>query len=339
MVNKLPIYTHIEARPEWLARLDEEILDPKLKIIDPHHHLWNRGGNYFVPEFLADLTSGHNIVATVFAQCHFAYRDTGLEHLRPIGETEFVMRCIDEARILNSQIDMCAGIVGYADLQLGDKVDEVLEAHIATAGNRFKGIRRLTARHDEFGTHLPTLPVGLMADPLFRRGFSRLKAFGLSYDAWLYHPQIPEVIDLAHAFPDVPIVLDHLGGPLGIVSYEGKRDEVFRSWHKDMRELSLCPNVYVKLGGLGMSVCGFDFHHQELPPSSAALAEHWGPYITACIDLFGVQRCMFESNFPVDKGMCSYTVLWNAFKRIVSGASDFEKAALFHDTAASVYRL
>jgi L-fuconolactonase len=339
LLRELPVITHIEPRSSWLARVIEEPLDPELPIIDPHHHLWNRGGDYFVDELLADLTAGHRVVATVFAQCHFAYRDSGPMQMRPVGETEFVMRCVEMARLRTDKIDVCAGIVGYADLELGESVDEVLQAHVQIAGDRFKGVRRLTARHDEFATHLPALPIGLMEDSAFRRGFSRLRSFGLSYDAWVYHTQILEVVDLARAFPDTTIVLDHLGSPLGVVSYEGQRDEVFRVWRAHMQELSSCPNVYVKLGGLGMSVCGFSFHHHPLPPSSTELAEQWKPYIASCIELFGAERCMFESNFPVDKGVCSYPVLWNAFKRIVADASAGEKASLFHDTAKLVYRL
>jgi predicted TIM-barrel fold metal-dependent hydrolase len=178
-----------------------------------------------------------------------------------------------------------------------------------------------------------------MAEPAFRAGFACLAKHGLSFDAWLYHTQIHQLADLARAFPATPIVLDHVGGPLGVGPYRGRRDEVFADWRNGIRALAECPNVHMKLGGLAMVVNGFDFHENVLPPSSGELADAWRPYMETCIEAFGPHRCMFESNFPVDKGMCSYPVLWNAFKRIAAGASSAEKAALFHDTAARFYRL
>lgn len=338
-MDALPVVTHPDIDLAWLDRLREDILDPTLPIIDPHHHLWARSGGYFAKELLADTGSGHNVVGTVFVQCHYGYRTNGLEHLKPVGETEFVLEVARDADQLNLGTHACAGIVGYADLQLGEAVDEVLQAHIQAGCGRFRGIRRLTARNDAFQTHLPALPPYLLADPVFRAGFSRLARHGLSFDAWLYHPQIAELTDLARAFPDTAIVLDHVGGPLGVGPYRRQGEAVFSAWRGDMRALAECPNVCVKLGGLGMTVNGFDFHKQPVPPSSEALARHWRPYIENCIELFGVDRCMFESNFPVDKGMCSYAVLWNAFKRIAGSASATQKAALFHDTAARFYRL
>jgi predicted TIM-barrel fold metal-dependent hydrolase len=332
------VITHPQVDPAWLARLREDILEPDLPIVDPHHHLWERGGRYFLDELLADTGSGHNVVATVFVQCHYAYRTSGPEELRPVGETEFVTRVAEEAEERNAATRACAGIVGFADLQLGERVDSVLQAHVEAAGGRFRGVRRLTARDPAFKTHLPMLPPHMLSDPAFRQGFARLAKFGLSYDAWVYHPQIAEVTDLARAFPEVPIVLDHAGTPLGLGPYRGRQEEVFRTWRADMAQLAKCANVHVKLGGLAMVFNGFDFHEAALPPSSGELALRWRPYIESCIELFGVRRCMFESNFPVDKAMVSYSVLWNAFKRLAAGASADEKAALFHDTAAGFYR-
>jgi len=339
MMRTLPVVTHPDVDPAWLDSLREEILDPALPIIDPHHHLWARSGGYFAKELLADTGSGHNVVGTVFVQCHYGYRTAGPEPLKPVGETEFVLDVAREADRFSPATHACAGIVGFADLQLGEAVDEVLAAHIEAGAGRFRGIRRLTATDAAFRTHLPPLPPQLLADATFRSGFSRLARHGLSFDAWLYHPQIAELADLARAFPDTAIVLDHVGGPLGVGPYRGQRDAVFAAWLADMRALADCPNVCVKLGGLSMTVNGFDFHTQAVPPSSEQLATHWRPYIENCIELFGVDRCMFESNFPVDKGMCSYAVLWNAFKRMASHASATEKAALFHNTAARFYRL
>ena len=339
-VSELPKITHAELDPAWLSQHREEILEPGLPIVDAHHHLWDRGGGYFLDELLTDTGSGHNVVATVFVQCGYGYRTTGPEALRPVGETEFMAGIAREAERRKLKTRACAGIVGAADLALGDKVAEVLGAHIEAGGGRFKGIRHITARHEAFDASLlPRPPARQMADPAFRKGFARLAAMNLTFDAWLYHTQIPELTDLARAFPQAPIVLDHFGAPLGVGPYQGKRDEVFTAWLAAIRELAKCPNVHVKLGGFGMAIMGFDFHKEALPPSSEKLASSWRRYVENCVELFGAARCMFESNFPVDKAMFSYPVLWNAFKRIASGASATEKSALFHDTAATFYHL
>jgi predicted TIM-barrel fold metal-dependent hydrolase len=332
---------HPTPNPAWLARLTEEILEPDLPIIDPHHHLWERGGQrYFLDELLADLGTGHNVVSTVFLQCGWAYRCEGPEEMRPVGETEFVAGIAAEAERRGTRPRVCEGIVGHVDFRLGERVDAVLESHIAAAGGRFRGIRHVAARHPNFITSvLAPPPFGLLGDATFRAGLARLGRFGLSYDAWLYHPQIGELIDLARALPHIPIVFDHVGGPLGVGHYRNIREEVFREWRSDIIKLAHCPNVHMKLGGLAMLVNGFDFHEQVLPPSSGELEKAWRPYMETCIEAFGAHRCMFESNFPVDKAMCSYPVLWNAFKRIASGCSASEKALLFSGTAASFYRL
>ena len=291
-------------------------------------------------ELLADTGSGHNVVATVFVQCGYAYRTTGPDELKSLGETEFVAGIARESERRKTKTRAVAGIVGAVDLALGDKAGDVLRAHIEAGGGRFKGIRHITARHEEFNASLlGRPPARQMADPTFRKGFAQLGKLGLSFDAWLYHPQIPELTDLARAFPAIPIVLNHVGGPLGVGPYQGKRDQTFREWHQAMKGLAACPNVRVKLGGLGMAIIGFDYHKEQRPPSSERLAADWRPLMETSIELFGANRCMFESNFPVDKGMFSYSVMWNAFKRIASRASAAEKAALFHDTAASFYRL
>jgi predicted TIM-barrel fold metal-dependent hydrolase len=335
------VLQHPHPNTAWLARLTEDIIDPDLPIIDPHHHLWQRGGQtYYLDGLLDDVDSGHNVVATVFLQCFWAYRTDGPEELRPVGETEFVAGIAAEAEARNTRAKICAGIVGHTDFRLGERVDAVLDAHIAAAGGRFRGIRQVSARHDAFLASMATPPSpGLLADPAFRIGFARLGHYGLTFDAWLYHTQIPELTNLARAFPEIPVVLDHVGGPLGVGPYRGQRDAVFRDWRVSMKTLATCPNVHIKLGGLAMVVNGFDFHERPMPPSSEELATAWRPYFDACIEDFGPNRCMFESNFPVDKGMCSYPILWNAFKRIAAGASPTEKAALFHDTAARFYRL
>jgi predicted TIM-barrel fold metal-dependent hydrolase len=219
-------------------------------------------------------------------------------------------------------------------------LDAVLDAHVAAGGRRFRGIRHITASDDAI---VPTTsvvpPPGLLRDPAFVRGVQRLGQRGLTYDCWLYHPQLPDLLTVARAAPGTAMVIDHVGGPLGCGPYRGQRDAVFSKWRTDMRNLAACPNVHVKLGGLAMRVNGFDYHENALPPTSARIAEDWTPWIETCIELFGAERCMFESNFPVDKGMCGYPVLWNAFKRIAAGATAAERAALFHDTATRFYGL
>ena len=326
--------------PEWLGKLSEEILEPDLPIVDPHHHLWDHpGSRYLLDDILADVNSGHNIVATVFIQCGSGYRTSGPEEMRPIGESEFVRAIAEEADRRGGKTKICAGIVSFADLRLPN-VDPVLEGQIAAAGGRFRGIRHIAANDPAIiGASSYVPPAGLMDDPNFRRGLKRLPAHDLTFEAWIYHPQIKTLTAVAHDCPEVKIVLNHFGGPLGVGPYEGKRDEVFRTWCADIRELSSCPNVYVKLGGLAMFVNGFNFHTEPLPPSSGEMAQAWRPYVDACIESFGANRCMFESNFPVDKGACSYSVLFNAFKRLASGASASEKSDLFAGTASRFYRL
>jgi len=339
--NGLPFIRILDLQPEWLQARLEIALEPDLPIVDPHHHLWDRAGGYLLDELLADLATGHNVVATVFLQCGYAYRSTGPVSLRPVGETEFVADIARQAEQRGEKTRVCAGIVGFADLELGDEVDAVLQAHIDAAGGRFRGIRHISSRHDAFNASLlGPAPADLLQRVKFRRGMAQLQSMGLSYDAWLFHTQIDELTDLAQAFPDLPIVLNHIGGPLAVGPYAGKRAEVFLVWRESINRLAAaCPNVSIKLGGMGMAIGGFEFHKQTLPPSSDQLAAAWAPYVHACIESFGAQRCMFESNFPVDKAMCSYAVLWNAYKRIVAGASVSEKAWLFSDSASAFYRL
>ncbi len=336
----LPQFSHPAPNPAWLARRAEPIIDPDLPIIDPHHHLWSRHGDYFLDELLADTGSGHRIVATVFAQCAWAYRKDGPPELRPVGETEFVAAIAEQAERRDTATRVCAGIVGHADMTLGERVGPVLDAHIAAGRGRFRGIRHLTARSEFFTASIaPPEPAALMRRPEFHAGVAQLQRRGLSFDGWLYHTQIDEFVELAQRFPDVPMVLDHVGGPLGIGPYRDRRDAVFAEWRGAMLRLAACPNAHVKLGGLAMLVAGFGFHEHAEPPSSDMLATAWRPYIETCIDAFGASRCMFESNFPVDKAMCSYPVLWNAFKRLAAAASTDERTALFQGTAARVYRI
>jgi L-fuconolactonase len=328
---------------KWLSLVAEQALDPQLPIIDPHHHLWDHPGNRYVAEdFLQDTASGHNIVQSVFVECTSMYRQTGPDELKPVGETEYVRALAEHSDAVSpSRTQIAAGIVGFADLTRGATVAAVLAAHIEAGVGRFRGIRHASgwdASDDVRNSHTNP-PAGLLADKRFREGFACLQQHGLSFDAWHYHRQIPELTDLARAFPDTTIILDHVGGPLGIGPYAGKRDQIFRQWKHAIGKLATCENVNVKLGGLAMKICGFDWHKQATPPTSRQLADAFAPYYHYCIEQFGVGRCMFESNFPVDKLSCSYGVLWNSFKRIATGCSAGERDALFHDTAARVYRL
>ncbi len=327
----------------WHAQVVEEILDPGRKICDPHHHLWDRAGyRYLIDELSEDTGSGHNVVSTVFVECMSMYRASGPEAMRPVGETEFVQGVAAmSASGGYGPTAACAGIISYADLALGDAVAPVLEAHIAASPDRFRGIRHAAGWDEspEVRNSHTNPPQGLLADAKFRQGYAHLARLGLSFEAWLYHPQIPELTDLARAFPDTIIVLDHFGGPLGIGPYAGRQGEMYDGWAKSIDELAKCPNVVAKLGGINMPLNGFGFEKGPMPPTSEELAEATGRYYRHTIEQFGPRRCMFESNFPVDKVSCSYAVLWNAFKRIAADFRDDEKDAMFHDTAARVYRL
>lgn len=326
----------------------EAVLEPLLPIIDPHHHLWDLpGSRYLLPELLADTGSTdaqgerHDIRATVFVECAAMHRAGGPEALRPVGETEFVNGIAAmSASGLYGPTRVAAGIVAFADLRRGAAVRDVLEAHIDAARGRFRGIRHAAAWHADprIRRSHSKPPPGLLLDRAFREGFAQLAPLGLSFDAWLFHPQLPELTDLARAFPDTTIVLDHFGGPLGIGPYAGQADAVYAQWRRDLDALAQCPNVVAKLGGLNMPINGFGWHKGGRQPGSQQLADATARYYLHTIDRFGPARCMFESNFPVDKVSCPYLVLWNSFKRLAQGFSAADKAALFHDTAARVYR-
>ncbi len=346
------------------AALNEVILEPDLPIVDPHHHLWDSTAairaampppthgfskvtslspRYLLDELLADLTSGHNVRATVYLECRSMYRLDAPAHLKCVGETEFVNGVAAmTASGLYGPVRACAGIMAHADLTQGDLVAETLEAHIAAAPLRFKGIRQSSSWDADplvLGPLNRGQSGGLYRSDKFREGFSKLAPLGLSFDAWLLEPQLPDVIDLAQAFPETSIVMDHVGTPLGLASYEGRREERFGVWRDNIRKLAQCANVKVKLGGLAMVFCNFGSFLSDPPAPSTQLAAEWKPYIETCIEAFGVERCMFESNFPVDRGACDYRTLWNAFKHIAAGYSADEKTALFSGTAIKAYRL
>lgn len=333
---------HPIPRDAWLATRSEPILEPDLAIVDPHHHLWRRGEwTYEGDELLADLRSGHDIRATVFLQCGERHHQHGPESLRPVGETEYV-RGVAELLQARYQVETCQGIVGRADLTLGSEVDAVLEAQIEAGAGRFRGIRHSVATIDDdaiLSSQPGRPPAGLLLDAGYRAGAARLQSHGLSFDCWLYHTQLDDLASLANQLPDLPIVINHVGGPLGIGRWHGKRDEVFAQWRQAMQKLAQYPRVHVKLGGLGMRSIGYGYFDRPMPPSSTELAQDWAPWIDFCISTFGPRRCMFESNFPVDRCSTSYSVLWNAFKRMAAGYSASEKADLFGRTAINFYRL
>jgi L-fuconolactonase len=334
---------HIAVRHDWLNRHHEDIIEPDLPIVDPHHHLWDRPGNrYLLEDILADTDSGHNVIATVFVQCRAFHRAGGDAALRPIGETEFATGVAAMAESGNyGKTRVCEGIVSHADLTLGADVERVLDAHIAAAGGRFRGVRHIVTWINDAKLMNPsyTPPEHQLVDETFREGIRQLGRQGLTFDAWLYHTQIDELADAARACPDTNIVLDHVGGPLGAHSFAGKHGEVFPVWAASIKKLATCDNVYVKLGGLGMPLSGFGHRDGENPPNSELLEKTWKPYFDTCIEAFGASRCMFESNFPVDKGSYSYQVYWNACKRYAAGMSTTEKTELFSGAAGRFYRL
>jgi L-fuconolactonase len=340
MSVKLTAGGHVGVDEAWLAQNQEPILEPELPIIDPHHHIWDRDGEtYLLADLLRDTATGHDIRATVFIQCASMYDEAAEPARRSLGETRFMTALAEEAEAGHTRA--CAGIVGLVDLRLGDRVTPLLEEHVALSGGRFKGVRNRTAwdPSPRVRSNLEIAPPGPLVDPAFQEGARRLGAMGLTLDVWAYHPQLPLVLELAKAAPGTTIIIDHCGGQLGVGPYEGRAAEVFADWRAAMAALAALPNVLVKLGGLAMEVSGKQWHTRPMPPSSQELAEDWRPQIETCIELFGVERCMFESNFPVDKGMCGYAALWNAFKRLAAGASAAERTALFSGTAARVYGL
>ncbi|WP_181360583.1 amidohydrolase [Variovorax sp. WS11] len=341
--------THIPVRPDWLASREEEALEPALPIVDSHHHLYDRpGSRYLLDDLLRDLNCGHNVRATVIVQARSMLRVDAPPHLQPLGETEFAngMAAMSASGIYGDT-RVCAGIVGYADLTLGSAIRPVLERHIALAGGviedggRFRGVRQSLTWDANASLMNPSYPISehMMESREFRAGFAHLAPLGLSFEGWVFFPQLRQLAALARAFPQTAVVLNHCGGVIGIANYADRGDEVFREWKAGMAELSKCPQVVVKLSGLGMRLGGFGFEAGERAPSSSRLADAWRPWIDTCIELFGPSRCMFGSNFPVDKGSYSYGIGLNALKRLVAGASARERADIFCRTAKTFYRL
>jgi predicted TIM-barrel fold metal-dependent hydrolase len=325
----------------WLASLVEDILEPDLPIVDPHHHLWDRPGNvYMLPELLADLASGHAVKATVFEECHSMYRADGPVELRSLGETEFVTGVAAmSASGGYGPARACAAMVGNIDLMLGDDVARVLDQHRAASGGRFTAVRYSTAWYPGGVVHCVVPDAGRLAQKLVRQGLACLERRGVAFDAWVFHNQIDEVADVAAAFPGLTVVLCHFGSPVLGGPNAKRQDAVFQEWRESMRRLSARQNVRVKLGALPVRRTGPSKEAGGPPLSSTDIATAWRAWFDVCMELFGAERCMFESNFPVQKRWSSYPVFWNACKRLAAGASRDEKAALFARTAARAYKL
>ena len=333
---------------DWLALTSEPTLEPEIPICDPHHHFWDFRiervpyQRYLLHEFAEDINSGHNIRSTVFIEARAMYRSDGPEEMRSVGEVEFVqgLAAASASRLYGTG-RAAAGIVGHADLNLGERVEPVLEALQAASPNRFRGIRHSVTwdRHPEVENTAAHNLEGQLANDRFRSGARVLARMGLSLEAWMYFPQLRELADFAKAVPDLTIVLNHIGGLLRVGPYANWDEEVLAMWRSGIAEVAECPNVNVKLGGIGMPRTGFDWHARNAPIGSEELGESMAPLMKYCIEQFGPERSMFESNFPVDKVSYSYNVMYNAFKRLSKGYSADERAAMFHDTAASVYRI
>lgn len=324
----------------WIGSLEEEVLEPELPIIDPHHHLWVRNGyTYLMPELAADLDCGHNIVATVFAECHSMYRASGDEELRSLGETEFVRgQAAMSASGEFGNTRACDVMFGNVDLTLGGAAEPVLEAHMEASGGRFRGVRLSSGWHADDRIHNVAGHPRLLVDPRVDEAVAVVQRMGLSLDCWLYHTQLDEVVQLADAHPELTIILNHVGSPILGGPYRGKTDEVFREWKAAISRVSDRDNVFVKLGALPIRMPSYD-GDRSLPPGSEEVAAAWRPWMEACIEAFSPARSMYESNFPVQKRWCSYQVCWNAFKRISAGVSPAEKTDLFAGAAARAYRI
>lgn len=327
----------------WYAQITEEIIDPERPIIDAHHHLWfGRGlGDYLLEDLWNDTGSGHNIKKTVFMECRTRYRESGPDSHKPVGETEFVAEVAAQSAKAAPAKAVISGIVSFADLTLGDALIDVLDAHEAAGNGLFRGIRHAGALHPfpEESVMPGRYPVNLFLETSFQQGVQLLGKRGYTYESWHYHTQLNDFYTLAKAAPETTIILDHFGTPLGTKSFRDQRENIFQQWQTDIAQLAKCPNVYAKLGGLAMPDNGFGWHQAALPATSEELVAAQRRYYHHAIECFGVNRCLFESNFPVDKLSISYPVLWNAFKKIVADFSEDEKHALFYGTAEKIYRL
>ena len=335
-------------RDQWLASVSETAIEPELPIIDTHHHLWDFPDDrysdvrrYLVPELVVDA-AGQNIRQTVFVETGAFYRRDGPEAFRLIGEVEFAQgQAAQGASGDYGEVLAAAAIVGTADLRMGDDVVPVLEALMAASPQRFRGIRQRAAWADSsiFPQPPEWMEEHLLASPAFRAGFKYLNRYAMTFDAWVFHPQLSEVADLAAAYPYTTIILNHLGTPLGIGPYANDMERAYKEWKVGIATVAEQQNVVLKVGGIQMPMNGFGWHLRDTAPTSDELLEKNERYYSYAIDQFGPDRCIFESNFPVDRQSCSYTVLWNQFKKLTKGYSKDERAAMFHDNALRIYRM
>lgn len=328
----------IELREDWLAQVSEDILDPDLEIVDPHHHLWRHGDAvYELDELQRDTGAGHNVVQTIYIECRSYYDKQAEPHMCSVGETAEVARKAGTIPAGRAQID---GIVAHADLR-HPELNAIIDAHETAGQGRLVGFRHAGARDSE--PEKLMIPgrgdKGLYADPDFRRGLAILGERGLTYDTWHYHHQADEFLDLAKSVPETTIILDHFGTPLGVGRFENQTSTIWAKWQRDMEKLAKCSNVQAKLGGFCMPDNGWKWHEQAMPPTSDQLVAAQSDWYHDMIGCFGASRCMFESNFPVDRVSVSYAVLWNAFKKIAASYDKEEQARMFSGTARSVYGL
>lgn len=322
---------------EWLNQVIETVIEPDLPIVDPHHHLWPNGTGmgYGLEELKADTTDGHRIINTVFVECGAVYDRRSSDPFACVAETAYVA---GEAE--RDPDHLIAGIVAKADLR-SDHLAEILDAHTEAGLGRFRGIRHALAfaHHPEVLSIPGRGPEGLAYDPDFQRGVALLGARGLTYDSWHYHYQNREFLDLARAVPDTIMVLDHFGTPIGVGPYAAQKADILAQWKTDIAEIATCPNVVAKLGGMAMPDNGYGWNSAPQPATAAELIAAQADMYRHTIECFGPERCMFESNFPVDRMSLAYRTVWNAFKLMTKDFSPGERDALFSGTATRVYRL
>jgi L-fuconolactonase len=317
----------------------EEILFPDLSIIDPHVHMWNRGGfDYFASELLADIQDGHKVEKTIYVECHMCYNNDPREAFQPVGETEYVLEQCQQ--VASSDHALAAGILGCANLMLGVDVEPVLHAHIAAARGRFRGLRAHVAYHPDPAVGYPDLPrypkTNVMRTEEFLDGARCVAGLGLVLDIWALHTQLDDVAAFAAKIPELPIMIDHCGGPIGIGPYADRRDAVYTEWSAGLRRAASVPNLHIKISGLGMARLGF---RGEAAKTSDELVTKWQPYVRACLDAFGAERSVFASNFPVDRPAASYRVLLNAYKKMLADGPQADLRAVFGGNARRFYKL
>ena len=330
---------------DWLALTTEETLEPEIAICDPHHHFWVHRPEpadyqqYLLPDLVGDVNSGHNVHSTVFIEVRCEYRTDGPDEMKPVGEVEYVQTIADaSASGSHGPTKAAAAIIGHADLKLGEGVRPVLEAMQAASPNRFRGVRH-SVGWDESRELANREIKGALGTDGYRAGAKVLAGMGLILENSLYFHQASDLADFARALPELTIVLNHIGGLVRVGPYANRDEYVLPEWRKGIELMAKAPNIVLKLGGVGQTRFAYGWDERETPVGSEELAETLGPLMNHCIEQFGPERCMFESNYPVDKISYSYNVLFNAFKRLSKGYSATDRANLFHGTAARVYNI